>query len=269
MSSMIEAITLGIIQGVTEWIPISSEGLVIFAKLRFFPGGESIDELVSLSLFLHLGTFFAALVYFWSDVKRITGDVIRYPKTDPSRQSQVKFLGFATLISGVLGFVVLQSFLQVAEKFVLAGKTLTAVIAIFLLVTGIVQVVSKKIKGFRSAGEADNVDAVLLGVAQGLAVLPGISRSGITVSALLLRRFDDNEALRLSFLLSMPIVLAGNIVLNVGSFSLTANTIVSFLFSFVAGYFSVDFLMRLASRINFGYFAIFFGSLMFASAFMF
>ena len=92
-------------------------------------------------------------------------------------------------------------------------------------------------------------DGVLLGVAQGLAALPGLSRSGLTVSVLLLRKFDGATALKLSFLVSLPIVLFGNLFLNLNDFAFSAEALVGLFFSFLFGILTIDLLLKAAKKI--------------------
>jgi undecaprenyl-diphosphatase len=105
----------------------------------------------------------------------------------------------------------------------------------------------------------------LLGIAQGFSSLPGLSRSGITISTLLLKKFDDTSALRLSFLMSLPVVLFGNLLLNYNEFYLSNTAIYGLLGSFVFGLLTIHALMSLSKRINFGWFVLVFAVLMMAS----
>lgn len=104
-----------------------------------------------------------------------------------------------------------------------------------------------------------------MGFVQGLASLPGLSRSGITVSTLLLRKFDDTSALRLSFLMSLPVILMANIFLNLSYFSITSATIYGLLSSFIFGYATIALMMKFSRKINWGYFVIIFALIMILS----
>ena len=135
-----------------------------------------------------------------------------------------------------------------------------------LLITGLLQLKVKK-QGVKKETEIKNSDGALLGLAQGVAVLPGLSRSGMTVSSLLLRKFDDTTSLRLSFLMSLPIVLIGNILLSLNEFVWTSTAIYGLLFSFLFGIATIHILMKISKKINFGYFLIIFAALMGISIF--
>ncbi len=275
---MLEQVILGAIQGVAEWLPVSSEGVLILAQTRFF-GGQSMEQLVRQALFLHLGTFLAALIYFRKDVWLLIRVLFRSrtsqnPEATPlgmrsvtSKNLILRFLIVATLISGFLGFVFIRVFIGLEEELRLSSKAITLVIALLLLITGLLQIKSKR-GGYKKAGQLSNKDGLLIGFVQGLAALPGLSRSGLTVSTLLLRKFDSQTSLKLSFLMSLPIVLGGNIILNFkfGMFSFEA--ICGLLSSFIFGLLTISLLLKLARKINFGYFVLIFGILVIVSVFV-
>ena len=112
-------------------------------------------------------------------------------------------------------------------------------------------------------------DALFAGVLQGIAVLPGLSRSGLTVAALLFRKIKETDALKLSFLMSLPVVLGGNIVLNFLDDGIEFNTssLVALGASFVVGLLTIKYLLKISQKINFGWFAIGFGVLTLISLF--
>lgn len=263
---MLEGITLGIIQGITEWLPISSEGAIVLVKENFFGGGELADA-IRFSLFLHVGTFLAALVYLRKDVFSILASLWRFKSVPAKERALINFLFVATVISGALGYVLLSVLSGIEEEFEFSGRTVTASIGVLLLVTAALQLKKKEEVGKKSA-DLKFVDGIALGLAQGAAVLPGISRSGITISAFLLRGFNDSDALKLSFLLSLPIVLAGNIVLNLGGFTISEEALFGLLFSFIFGLATIHLLLKFAARVNFGYFVLVFGALVIGSVFI-
>ena len=101
-----QQIILGIIQGITEWIPISSEGFLLLVSSNFF-GGVEIELFLRQALFLHLGTFFAALIYFRKEVKELIKGAVNYKSSDPETKRTLKFLFIATIISGIFGLAIL------------------------------------------------------------------------------------------------------------------------------------------------------------------
>ena len=256
---MYKSIILGAVQGLAEWLPISSEGLILLTNIKFFGGGE-LTDMIKQALFLHLGTFLAALIYFRSDVVKLVKTLFSYSSSDTETKKIFNFLFLATLISGILGFILLELLGNLESSIELTGKVVTLIIGLLLLVTGIMQIRSSDF-GLREAVDLKLKDSILLGLVQGLASLPGFSRSGLTVSTLLLRKFEKAAALRLSFLLSLPVVLVGNIVLNFERFSVRIEDILGLISSFVVGILTIHLLLNLAKRINFGYFVMIFGVL--------
>lgn len=262
----LEASILGIIQGIAEWIPISSEGLVVFLGANFFEG-VTATELIRLALYLHLGTFLAALIYFREDVWRLTKEFIKYPKADDETKKVLNFYLTATLISGVVGLTLLKLIEGLEVWLDLTTKGILVALGILLLITGAVQL-RRRGGGERTPEDLNLKDGILAGLAQGLSALPGLSRSGFTISTLLLRRLGDTYALKLSFIMSLPVVLFGNILLNTSQFALTPESFISLLLSFGLGLATIHFLLRIAERIQFGWFVALFGLLVLGSAFI-
>ncbi|MCF7820655.1 MAG: undecaprenyl-diphosphate phosphatase [Candidatus Pacebacteria bacterium] len=264
---MIEALILGALQGIAEWLPVSSEGLIFIVKTNFFPGEETLTELVSYALFLHLGTFLAALIYFWKDVKKLLLALFKYKKATKEIQGTLKFLIISSVISGILGVL----FLELLEIFDFNitdfSKWLTLVVALLLFITAFLQIKGGE-GGHRGPAEVKNKDAFILGLVQSLAALPGLSRSGLTVSALLISNFKKQSALYLSFLMSLPIVLGGNIILNLNTIDLSLPAIVALATSFIFGLITIKALLALAKKINFGYFVLMFAVLTLIAVFI-
>jgi len=260
---MIQGIVLGIIQGITEWLPVSSEGLIILAKLRLFVG-KDIEDMIHLALFLHLGTFLAALIYFRKEVFTLTRSTFQYTSTSQEQKAMIRFLLVATLISGIVGFILLQTLIHLEDSLAVSGKVITMIIGFLLLITAGFQL-TKRESSWKGPQDTTLTDGLILGIVQGFSVLPGLSRSGLTISALLLRKFDDTHALTLSFLMSLPVVLGGNIVLNLGNPLINETTLWGCLFAFLFGLATIHLLLSLSKKMNFAYFVLFFGLLMIVS----
>src|SRR3989344_584354 len=208
MAPLLQQFILGLVQGIFEWLPISSEGALLFIQSNFF-NNLNLDSLLKIALFLHLGTFFAALIYFRKDVKELLSSLKSYKHSTIETKKLLNFLIISTIVSGIIGFVIYKFVLNAAKNFTLSSKIITITIGIFLLITGYLLLTSSKKRMYannRTIYHLTIVDSLLLGFVQGIAVLPGLSRSGLTVSSLLLRNVDDKTSLRLSFLMSLPIV---------------------------------------------------------------
>lgn len=258
--TIFQQILVGLIQGILEWLPISSSGFLALIFTNFFQVTD-ISTILQSILWLHLGTFFAALIYFRKDVAHLFASLFDYKNSSIETKNTIKFLVISTIISGIIGSIIILGFGMYQNKFTITGKTISLAVGVLLLITGILQIRVKNI-GLKKLKDLKNFDSVLLGTAQGLSSLPGLSRSGITVSTLLLRKFDDTTALRLSFLMSLPIVLIANIFLNIPDFAFTTFSIWALISSFVFGLLTIHALMRFSRKINFGWFLIVFAVLM-------
>ena len=257
MLSLMEAIVVGLVQGMAEWLPVSSEGLVSLVLINVF--GRSPGEAISLSIWLHGGTLAAAIVYFRTKLMTILPDVPAYFKALFMREKKdplIDFLAVSTVISGAIGAPLL---LYVSGLSSFSGSIMTGVIGILLIVTGLLQ---KKAKNGGCRHDPEFDDSVIAGVAQGLAVLPGVSRSGFTISALLLRGYSASSAIELSFLMSIPavmIAMAG--IMVTGSVDIDQGALVALLCAFISGYITISLFLKLAVKIDFSTFCIVLGAL--------
>ncbi len=260
---MFESVVLGVLQGIFEWLPISSEGVLVLVQTQFF-GETSLVEAIQMALFLHLGTFLAAVIYFYDDVVLLLRNLVRYKTLDQNNRSILQFYIIATAASAIIGLL-LKAFLVKLEKvFIVSADIIVIAVALLLFVTAYLQL-RKKQMTFREEHEATPVDALVVGAVQGLSVLPGVSRSGSTTSVLLIQRFHEMDALKMSFILSLPVVLGGNILFNLSSAFLTIPSLVAFLTSFIFGWITIDLLLRFAKKVNFGWFVFAFAWILLAS----
>lgn len=238
---MLKYIILGIIQGLTEFLPVSSSAHLVIAQHVL--GLNDQTQTLVLPIILHLGTSLALIIYFYKDIKKAFHD-----------RSLLLFIITVTFITGIIGLSGKEFF----ESFFSQLKLVAAA----LIITGIILILTKR---FMRA-KRNNVnfkDGVILGITQAIAIIPGISRSGITVSTLLFRGLDKETAFRLSFLASIPAVFGAAMleVKDIG-ISLTAdyvNLSLGFIFSLFTGIFSLWLLklvLRKAKLYYFGYYCI-------------
>ncbi|MCS5661155.1 MAG: undecaprenyl-diphosphate phosphatase, partial [Dehalococcoidia bacterium] len=197
---MLESILLGLIQGITEWLPVSSEGLVTASAT--FLLDKSLEDAIGISLWLHLGTALAALLSFKVEILKLTKGFIGNPSC---LKGEIGFLFLGTAVSALIGLPLLLFAGEIfpSDPTKNGIQTFTALIGIFMIVTGVILLRSKR-SGKGKRNDSGTIDAMLTGTAQGFSVLPGLSRSGLTVSVLLARGMDRRDALTLSFLLSIP-----------------------------------------------------------------
>lgn len=264
---MFEQIVLGAIQGIFEWLPVSSEGIIVLIEKNFFNSEASLEIIIKHALFLHFGTFLAALIYFHKDVLKLIKALFNFKSANSKTQETLKFLIITSLIGGFFGFILMKVFAGMEEQLELSTKIITLIIGLLLLITGWLQIRTKKIKT-KEIKRIKNKDSILLGFVQALAALPGLSRSGLTVSALLLRKFNSTSALKLSFLMSLPMVLGGNIILNLNNFTFSLELMLGLLFSFIFGLLTISLLLKIARKINFGWFVLIFGIVIIALMFV-
>lgn len=265
---MIEALILGSVQGIAEWLPVSSEGLIFLIKANFFPG-SGFSETLKQALFFHFGTFLAALVYFRKEVWGLIKTLVNYKKSSLESQKVFQFLVLTTLISGILGLAVYK-LTGSLEGNNLPARYITLFVGFLLLITAFLQYQSQKISQnkFKNYSEIKTSDGVVLGLAQAAAVFPGLSRSGLTVSALLLLKHKEANALKLSFLMSLPIVFLGNILLNLNQAVFSSANLIGLLASFFLGLLTIKLLLKLAEKINFALFVFIFAVLTILAAFI-
>jgi undecaprenyl-diphosphatase len=264
---MFESIVLGFIQGITEWLPIRSEGMIALAKIKIFHSTAGLKDIAYQALFLHLGTFLAAVIYFRKDLITLTKLPFAFKKASDEDKKTFLFLFLTTFISGLLGFRLLLALDTLSASFQASGKIIMILVAILLFVTGIMQLRAKN-PGTKTAKGLKPFDGWILGMVQGLTVLPGLSRSGTTISCLLMMGFEKTLSLRLSFLMSLPLILAGNIILNFHKAQWTAESLVSLLVSFLVGLLSINLFFKIAEKVNFGAFVIGFAFLVLFSVFI-
>ena len=261
---MLESILLGLIQGITEWLPVSSEGLVTASAT--FLLDKSLEDAIGISLWLHLGTALAALFSFKVEILNLTKGFMGNPSCF---KGEIGFLFLGTAVSALIGLPLLLFAGEIFQSDPTKNgiQTFTALIGIFMIVTGVILLRSKQ-SGKRKRNDSGTIDAMLTGTAQGFSVLPGLSRSGLTVSVLLARGMDRRDALTLSFLLSIPAGIGAGLytVFSTGII-LSPEHLVAVGMSFITGLVTIRILLKLADRINFGVFVISVGMLLASNIF--
>src|SRR5579863_8424108 len=198
---LVEVIVLGIVQGLTEFLPISSTAhLVVIPKLFGWP-----DPGLAYDIALHVGTLAAVLIYFFRDWIQILANGLRFRSSggDPELRRNPKLLWYlvlGTLPAGIAGLA-----LQKAADTTL--RTLPIIGASAILIGLFLWWADRASRGQKEMGHLTLADSLVVGFLQILAIIPGVSRSGITISGGLLRNLDRQTAARFSFLLSTPIIL--------------------------------------------------------------
>jgi undecaprenyl-diphosphatase len=246
--SWLEAIVLGIVQGLTEFLPISSTG-----HLRIVPafaGWE--DPGAAFTAIIQLGTTLAVVIYFRADLWRVARAWLRSLR-DPAERGSIDarmgwYLIVATIPISILGFAFDDQIETGARDLYLIGT----VLIVFALLMLAADRIGRKERGDESVGMSD---AIAVGIAQACALVPGVSRSGSTISAGLLVGMRRETAARFSFLLSTPAVVASALYSMRGPLTGEETTdagvgaiLVACFFAFVFGYASIAFLLRFLAR---------------------
>ncbi|MCK4260536.1 MAG: undecaprenyl-diphosphatase UppP [Halanaerobiales bacterium] len=254
-----KAILLGLIQGATEFLPVSSSGhLVLFQTFLGLNEGA-----LTLDVFLHFGTLIAIVIVFWDDIISL----ITFKK---SHRKLMYMIIIGMIPTGIIG-VFFKDFFEELYKSVL-------VVGFMLLVTGGLLMLSETFaKKGKSINQMKGADAITIGIAQGLAIIPGISRSGTTIVAGLFRGLKRDEAARYSFLVAVPVILGATLLEgidifqgaggNVGIENLVAGTVAAV----ISGYVAIRFLLKIIKERNlklFAYYCWFIGLIVIISQIM-
>lgn len=246
--SLLVAVALGVLQGVLEWLPISSEGNVALVLAGL---GASPTTAVQLALSLHLGTAVAATAYYRGEIASLLNEATQWRPADGLfGRAELGFLAVATVISGAVGIGAYVALVDLVSA--LAGGAFIAAIGILLVVTGLAQRLAGSVE-VGTRGTPGAIDGLLVGVGQGIAILPGVSRSGTTISVLLLRGYDGERSFRLSFLLSIPAAVGAALLAwhDAGVGGLGVAWLVALLVSAIVGYATIGALMGLVRRVAF------------------
>ena len=252
---LLHAILLGVVEGVTEFLPVSSTGhLTIAEKLM----GYQIDspEITAFTAVIQIGAIVAAVVYFWSDIVRVATAWYRGLLDRQARGVDYKF-GWSVIIGSLpIALAALLFKDQVETVF----RSLWFVVAGLILWSVVLWIADKKGKETKQEKDVTWKDTLVIGLTQCIALIPGVSRSGATISAGLLRGLDRVTATRLSFFLGIPALAAAGVyqgVLHVDEISAGVGwvaTVVAILTSFIVGYVTIAWLIKFVSHHNFSLF---------------
>lgn len=273
---ILQAVILGIVQGLSEFLPISSSAhLVIFSNLyKVFiegnPAEQSTQE-IFLDIMLHLGTLIAVLIYFRKDIIKIIKSLTIGIKTKDFNDKEAK-TGLYILIGTVFTVLIAYPLNTVAEDLVFRPCT----VGVLLVITGCLllgsEIYSKKISD--KSNTIDIKTSIIMAIAQGIAALPGFSRSGLTIASGLLCKKDRVSTAKYSFLLSIPIILGASMLYPLIKIDLKEligfnwqAIILGTIVSAITGYLCIKYFLRFLGKYSlafFGYYCIIVGILTFA-----
>lgn len=266
--NFIQAILMGIVQGLSEFLPISSSAHLVFTSnfykvIKNMPIVQSSNEEVFFDIMVHLGTLIAVLIFFRKDIMNILKAMWHALKNKDWSDKEAK-LGLYICVGTIITIVLALPINEIAEKLVYKP----AIVGGLLFITGFTLLYSEY-KSKKLEKKTDNVDlktSILIGLAQGLAALPGFSRSGWTIATGLFCGLDRITSARYSFLLSIPIILGASMVYPLVKIdvaeavgynwsAIIAGTVVSG----ITGYLCIKYFMRFISKFSlaiFGYYCI-------------
>ena len=244
MNDFVAMILLAIIQGLSEWFPISSSGhLVLFSRILGFENSVPFD------VTLHFGTLMAVFVYFGKDIVMIVEDLLRGKwKTENAK------LGFLLIIATIPAAVIGFTFRRIFE----ASFESLWIVAFGFAITSIILFISSLDFGKNLKKIPNYNDAWVIGFSQAAAILPGISRSGATISSGLFRGLDSKSAMKFSFLMAIPAIFGASI-LEIGNSTLPSAFIIPTIVSFIVGMLTIHILLKFVgdSKKNLRWFAIY------------
>ena len=248
--TILEAIILGVIQGVTEFLPISSSGHLVIAQeiLDMNPPGNLIEVAT------HLGTLISVITIYKNDIFNVLSDFI-FSKN----RKFVFFLLIATIPSILFGLGGRSIILSLFES--------TKMVSVCLIITGMILLSSNRI--YKSESTFNLRNSFLIGISQAFAILPGISRSGMTITIGMMLGISSKEAARFSFLLAIPAICGAGILTAIEPIPESAKLkfetlLTAFLTSFLVGFFCLKWLLKILAKGKFhlfGYYCIIIGVL--------
>lgn len=248
---IVEAIFLGIVQGLTEFLPISSTGhLTVTGKLLNLISEEHPEQWTAFIAIIQLGTMLAVFVYFWNDLINILKDFLRdnfFKPVKYSKQNLNSKLGWLIIIGTIPVIIIGLGFKDIIEG---ALTKNLYVISSSLIGLAIILAIAEKIAKFKKeVKDITILDTLIIGLAQAISLIPGSSRSGTTITAGLFVGLNREAAARFSFLLSVPAVLASGILqlyeaLKFIDQSMVVNLIIATIVSGISGYLAIDFLLK-------------------------
>ncbi len=268
---IIQAVILGIVQGLSEFLPISSSAhLVIVSNLcKVFTGSDLAQhssEEIFLDIMLHLGTLIAVLIYFRKDIINILKSLLIGIKTKDLTQKDTQ-TGLYIILGTVITVLIAFPLNNTAENLVFKPVK----VGILLVITGLILLISEiySKKTELKSEEIDFKTSIKIAIAQGIAALPGFSRSGLTIAAGLFSKKTRPASAEYSFLLSIPIILGAsmfyplleidlNSIMHFNWISITLGTIVSA----ITGYLCIKYFLQFVAKYSlafFGYYCIIIG----------
>jgi len=210
MISLLYTLILGLIQGITEFLPVSSSGHLLILEKLF---GIN-NNIIIINLILHVGTVLSAIYFFKKDIIDI------YRRQD---KILIKNLTVAFVVTSIFGFL----FKNIVEKVFIYSNSLIPLILGFMLTAILLFIISKSKDNKKEINDLKLIDTIKIGLAQAVAIAPGISRSGMTYFMAIKSGIKNDDAFKFSFLLSIPTILAATFVEFVSNYDILTSEVAS------------------------------------------
>ncbi len=238
---IIKAVILGLVQGITEWLPVSSSGHLAILQNYF-----GLEVPVLFDVVLHVATLFVIIAVFWKDILKCLKALSKWDWRSEYGKLN-KFIIIGSIPTAIIGYVFHDIFISFFQNLFAVG--------IALLVTGCILFLCRNKKPKKEVG---NQSSLLIGIMQGLAIIPGISRSGATIGSGILMGVDRKKVARFSFLLATPAIIGATIFefSSIGQLEIVP-TLAGSVVSFIVGYFSLKTLLKLITQNKFWMFSIY------------
>lgn len=238
---IIYAIILGIVQGITEWFPVSSSGHLVLLQEVF-----SIDADLLFDVFLHLGSLFVLIIYFWKDILKILKSIVFFDTKSTDFKLAI-YIIVGSIPAAMVGLFFHDLLARLFQNLFAVG--------IAFMITGVVIFLTK----YRNLNASLNIkSSLLIGIAQAIAIIPGISRSGSTISVGILLGVKKEDIIKFSFLLAIPAIVGANLL----EFRMAPQIellplLWGFIASFIAGYLTLSLLINIIKKGRFHYFSLY------------
>jgi len=253
-----DAVLLAVLQGLTEFLPVSSSGHLVLAQQLL---NLHNPQIVSFDIFVHFGTLISVVIVFWNDIIEILRSFIKalttFKAKEEHRKTEYFHLGIAIVIGSIpAGIIGLAFHRQIEEIF-----TDPKFVAMNIVITGLILFLTRLAKPVKGK-KVGILSSMIIGFAQMVAILPGISRSGLTMSAALFLKISPVQAARFSFLLSIP-VIAGATLLKAYTLIALGTTIgllqiiIGIAVSAIVGYVAIKVLLRIMEKGKFSWFSLY------------
>ena len=239
---LLNAVILGLIQGITEFLPISSSGHLVIGNYLL---GVENNSSILFEVVVHLGTLFSILFYFKNEILHLFKGII---KREGKSLNYFLLIAIATIPAVFIGIMFNN---QIKELYNIES------VSLFLLITGVIIFSSKFAK--QKSIELTYLHVFIIGCAQAFAILPGISRSGTTITVALLLGMSTQKSSQFSFFIAIPVIIGAVLleITKINQIDNIYNLLAGFITSFAVGYFSISWLIRLINKLHFWKFSFY------------